>query len=125
MKHPVSVKIFGESSSFGEPETGKGIHFITNGYTFSAQAGWGNYCSADPNRGGDRLTPNTIRDDCEIAIWENTDGSLIQISEHDSVRGWVPWGNILDMVEWLRSQPDTPTKEDVIKQIRLLDVEGE
>jgi len=113
----VNVKIFGETMPNDvEKGSGKGIHIIADGWCLSAQAGWGNYCSEDPSRCHINLTPNTIRTDCEIALWENNGGELIRLRE-DTVMGWVCWDMVFDIVEWLRKQKEIPTETQVRNKV--------
>lgn len=111
------LKIFGETmpENVGKG-SGKGLHFIVNGWCLSAQAGWGNYCSQDPTRCKIDLDPNTIRTDCEIAIWNTKDNKMIKL-HNDSVMGWISWDLVFDIVEWLRKSKKIPKTQTVRKKI--------
>lgn len=116
---PVHVKIFGESSAFRQEVdegAGRGVHFISNGWTVSAQAGWGSYCSADPTRSGEVLTRQTIRVDCEIAIWPSVDGKMICFGT-DTVKGWVPWEVVVELVHWLSCRDEIPTEGELVEKL--------
>lgn len=117
----VKLKIFGESVNFDNVEkgAGKGIHFIVNGWTLSAQAGWGNYCSEDPTRCEEKLTRNTIRTDCEIALWKDENKNMIELNG-DNVMGWVSWDMVFDIIEWLRKLEKIPTTSEVKSRILKL-----
>lgn len=119
----LNLKIFGETMPNNvESGSGKGIHFIVNGWCLSAQAGWGNYCSQDPTRCHIDLTPNIIRTDCEIAIWNTKNDKMIKL-ENDTVMGWVSWDMVFDIIEYLRKvKPDY--KESTIRR-RILELQKE
>ena len=110
----ITLKIFGESE-YGndvEEKTGRGMHFIVNGWLLSAQAGWGSYCSADPTRSHCKLTGDTVRTDCEIALWNTKDNNMIILDE-EIVMGYVKWDMVFDIIEWLRKQKSIPTEKQV------------
>ncbi len=114
------VRIYGETTSFEdmrnvEKGSGRGIHFITNGWCLSAQAGWGNYCSEDPSRSKIKLTKETIRTDCEIAIWEESGGKMLTLGD-DTVMGWVSWDMVIDIIIFLRNNKPL-TKSQVQDEI--------
>lgn len=110
----ITLKIFGETMSMNDVEegSGKGIHFLVNGWCLSAQAGWGNYCSEDPTRNHCRLTRNTIRTNCEIAMWNIKNDAMIEL-DGDSVMDWVNWDMVFDIIGWLRRQKTIPTERKV------------
>ena len=111
----IHVKLFGESQVLNnvEPLSGKGLHFLINGWVLSCQAGWGNYCSESPTVSHKNLTAQTIRTNCEIAIWKDGNNNMIEF-DGDSVMGYVPWDMVLDIVEYLRKI--TPNyKEETVK----------
>ncbi len=114
----LTVKLFGESIGFKEVESGsgRGIHFMVNGYCLSCQAGWGNYCSEDPTRTNEKLTQNTIRTNCEIAIWKMPETENWVDLDGDTVMGWVSWDMVLDILIWLRETKDL-TDEKVSNKI--------
>ena len=115
--HKITTKIFGHSPGFsdvGENGVGRGIHFITNGWTVSAQVGWGHYHSADPSRtGGVPLRGDTIRENCEVAIWDD-DNNWIHFGP-DTVKGWVNWHVVISLVCWLSSATDKPSASKVLE----------
>lgn len=113
----LNLKIFGETMPDNvEKGAGKGLHFIINGWCLSAQAGWGNYCSQDPTRCKIDLTQNTVRTDCEIAIWNTKDNKMIKL-HNGTVMGWVSWDLVFDIVEWLRKLNREPKTSTVRKKI--------
>ena len=120
----ISLKIFAETMGQVEDnfdmkcdkDVGRGMHFIINGWLLSAQAGWGNYCSADPSRSNCRLTRDTIRDNCEIALWKTKDDKMIKL-ENDTVMGWVKWDMVFDIIEWLRKKKEMPTEKQVRNKV--------
>lgn len=124
---PISVRIFGESDkSFPENistehgTVGRGLHFMVNGWVLSTQAGYGNYCSTDPSRTGEKLTARTVRPDCEIALWElenDGKGGLIGLDD-DTVLGWVPWEAVIEIIHSLANMQETPS-EDQMRAIVL------
>lgn len=115
----IKVKIFGQSDMLDgkiESGAGRGMHFILNGWTLSTQAGWGNYCSEDPTRIHDKLFKNTIRTDCEIALWNEKDSKMVRL-ENDTVMGWVSWDMVFDIVQWLKKQKKIPTERKVRNKV--------
>jgi len=127
MSNPVTVRLFGHHAHWEgvEEGAGQGIHFIVNGWTLSAQAGFGHYCSSDPSRvDGLILTNQLIRPDCEIALWADTDG-FIKLGNHDSVIGWVPWGIVIELVHWLAHQVAEPSETAVRNKVCELVRENE
>ena len=117
----VHVKLFGETQVLSDVEalSGKGLHFLINGWVLSCQAGWGNYCSQNPARGGKKLTPQTIRTDCEIAVWKDGNSDMIEF-DGDSVMGYVLWDMVLDIVEYLRKITPNYKEETVKRRILAL-----
>jgi hypothetical protein len=97
MKSPINVKHWTKGDV-------KGIHFTTNGWVISAIMGNTVYSSYN---GDDAFNP-----DCEIALWRTSDNKMIEI-ENDTVKGWVEWGNVIDLVEWIRVQDETPDEDAV------------
>jgi len=114
MNEIITLKIYGERTHFDDVEerAGRGMHFMINGWVLSAQSGWGSYCSADPTRSKTKLTFDTVRTDCEIALWKAKDNNLIKL-EHDTVMGWVSWDMVFDIIEWLRKQKEIPLEKQV------------
>lgn len=108
-----------------DKDVGRGMHFIVNDWVLSAQAGWGSYCSADPNRSNCRLTKDTIRYDCEIAMWKVLDNKMIKL-DGDTIMGWVSWDMVFDIINWLRKQKEIPTerkvRNEVIKLKNIYDI---
>ena len=110
-------------------DAGKGMHIIVNGWCLSTQAGWGSYCSADPTRYPyenmpepiEKLTAQTIRKDCEIAIWNMSDKRMIEL-DGDTVMGYVSWDMVFDIIEWLRKGKNK-YKEIVIEVINKQNLE--
>ena len=102
-----------------EKGCGRGIHFLVNGWCLSAQAGWGSYCSQDPSRNHCKLTQDTIRTDCEIAMWNIKDDAMIDL-DGDTVMGWVGWDMVFDIIEWLRKLKNVPTEAEVKSRILKL-----
>ena len=117
----ITLKLFGETMPTNDVEegSGKGIHFLVNGWCLSAQAGWGNYCSEDPTRNHCKLTRNTTRTDCEIALWNIKDDDMIKL-DGDTVMGWVEWDMVFDVIQWLRKQKEIPTGRKVRNKILYL-----
>ena len=121
----IGVKIFAETMGQAgddmfkcDKNAGRGMHFIVNGWCLSAQAGWGNYCSADPSRSHCKLTHDTIRHDCEIALWKAVDNATNMIKlDSDTVMGWVKWDMVFDIIQWLRKQKDIPTEKQVRSKV--------
>lgn len=107
-----------------ESGAGRGIHVIANGWVVSAQAGWGSYCSSDPTRTHTPLTKSSVRVDCEVAYWSQESEEMVDLGR-DTVDGWVPWGVVFDMVEWIRSLDGTPDPDVVAEQHRRLRQEYE
>ena len=120
----VKVKLFGESEAFNDVEalSGKGLHFLINGWVLSCQAGWGNYCSQSPTVSHEKLTSHTIRTNCEIAIWKDGNNSMIELNG-DSVMGYVPWDMVLDIVEYLRKVTPNYKEETIKRRISALKAE--
>lgn len=117
--HKIVTKIFGHGDSFPEASSssGSGIHFIVNGWTVSAQAGWGHYCSANPTRnGGVPLHRDTIRRDCEVAIWDD-DNNWLDFGG-DNVKGWVNWHVVINLVAWLSAAAGKPSSKLVLEFFR-------
>jgi len=109
----IKLKLYGETMPNNVVKgSGKGIHFLINGWCLSAQAGWGNYCSEDPTRCNIDLKPDTIRTDCEIALWNTKDDNMIEL-DGDTVMGWVCWDMVFDIVEWLRKQKTIPMEKQL------------
>jgi len=117
----LNLKLFGETMPTNDVEKGcgKGIHFLVNGWCLSTQAGWGNYCSEDPTRNHCKLTRNTIRTNCEIAMWNVKDDVMIEL-DGDTVMGWVSWDMVFDIIEWLRKLKNVPTEAEVKSRIFYL-----
>jgi len=113
----ITVKIFGQTDMMDgmvERGSGRGMHFMVNGWVLSAQAGWGSYCSEDPTRCRIELETNTTRTDCEIALWKMVGNATDMIKlDSDIVMGWVKWDMVFDIIQWLREQEDTPTEKQV------------
>ena len=117
----IHVKLFGESQALPDVEagSGKGMHFLINGWVLSCQAGWGNYCSQSPTKCHKKLTPQTLRTDCEIAVWKDGNNAMLEF-DGDSVLGWVCWEMVLDIVEYLRKITPKYKEETVVKRILAL-----
>jgi len=118
----IGVKIFGETAILDdkvERGAGKGMHFIVNGWVLSAQAGFGSYCSQDPMRCNNKLLMNTLRTDCEIALWRDNGFDMIKL-DNDTIMGWVKWDMVFDIIEWLRKQKSVPVEEQVRKKVLQL-----
>ncbi len=122
IKHPVSVKIFGHRKSHwdrADPEAGKGIHFITNGWVLSAQAGVNSYCSVDPrDKNSPMIKPHTLRPDCEIALWPvNEPIPGLEFKEDQYSLGWIPWQKVIEILWWLMTLDHVPAKDEVRRQV--------
>ena len=117
----IHVKLFGETQVLGDVEagSGKGLHFLINGWVLSCQAGWGSYCTESPTRNHKRLTPQTLRTDCEIAVWKDGNNDMLKLNG-DSVMGYVSWDMVLDIVEYLRKITPKYKEETVAKRILTL-----
>lgn len=113
-KVSLCIRAEGRGHSAGVAEgAGQGIHIITNGWVLSAQAGWGNYHSCDPSRHpGMILERDTVRPDCEIALWPHPDGDMINLGS-DNVIGWMPWAAVFEIACWLMHLDHVPDGEEV------------
>lgn len=102
MKASISVKHWGN-------EDVKGIRFATNGWVISAIMGKPTY--------SDYMGDDAFNSNCEIALWRTSDNEMIKI-EDDTVKGWVKWGDVIDLVEWIRVQDDTPDEAEIRNLIK-------
>lgn len=82
----------------------KGIHItFDNGYTLSIQWGPGNYGSNYDLEFGPRPIPDYKADTVEVAVWDRN-GTWDKY-DGDTVRGYVPANEVLDLINTIRARP--------------------
>jgi hypothetical protein len=86
--------------------SGRGFHItFPNGMTVSVQFGPYNYC---PNReesfASDEEAGANGCDEAEVAVIRR-DGTMLRLSEHDTVRGWVNPTGVLEIMKIAEKLP--------------------
>jgi len=88
---------------------GKGLHLtFDNGWTLSIQIGPGNYgdnydMSSSAYYEQRIYQANLESTQAEIAMWKQG-GDMVQFPEGDTVRGYVPINEILDLINEVRAR---------------------